>query len=147
MKVPVKTLSPNAADIAQIDLAIRSFGNASGYVIHNTLWMMIPSDAATAGRLWKQAGIRTDGQSALGEMSAAREHTVTVAFHKLRRGLFGVAWYGLVSFDFDQTHVDIGAIAGRKQTDIWRQLRSFLDGNGKLFGGTADALLSIGVRS
>jgi hypothetical protein len=146
----VKTVPPTVDDLAQIDLATRSFPNAWGCVgpdgsfmpgilDPNMLWMMIGSTAAEMGALWRLAGVSTDSKSSYADMMAAKRHTVTTIFFKVRKSLFRSAWVGNVSLDFDKSTINVGSVAGRTQADMWRQLRAFVDGDGRLHASTAAA--------
>ena len=146
----MKTVQPTKDDLAQIDLAIRSFPNAFGSVradgsfnplIADPTWLylMVPSTAASMNALWGQAGLNTDAQSCHAEMMAAKEHFVTVMFTKVRKSLFRTGWVGNVSLDFGGSNIYVGSVAGRTQANMWRQLRAFIEEEGKLHPGTAAA--------
>jgi hypothetical protein len=147
----VKTVSPTADDLAQVDLATRSFPNAWGCVgldgrftpsimDPTWLWMMMRSNAKEMNVLWEQAGRSTGAQSSHAAMIAAKEHVVTVMFAKVRKSLFRAGWIGNVSLDFDRSNLYVGSVAGRTQADMWRQLRKFLEYDGMLYPSTAAAL-------
>jgi hypothetical protein len=143
----LKTLPPTADDLAQIDLAIRSFPNSWGCVGPDgafrpgvadptLLWMMIRSSAVEMDTLWRRCGISTDSKSSHADMLTAKEHTVTTIFFKVRRSLFRSAWVGNVSLDFGGGNLYVGSVAGRTQADMWRQLRAFVDGEVHLHAST-----------
>jgi hypothetical protein len=139
----VKTLPPTADDLGQIDLAVRSFRNAWGCVGRDgaftpgiadptLLWLMIGSSAAEMDRLWRDAGMSTGSKSSHPAMMQAKQHVVAVIFFKVRKSIFRSAWIGNVSLDFDKSTVYVGSVAGHTQTDMWRQLRAFMEGSGQL---------------
>jgi len=143
----LKAVQPTRDDLAQIDLAIRSFPNAWGCVSRDgrftpgvadpsQLWLMIGSGPTQMDALWRQAGIDTGPKSSYAAMMAAKQHTVTVLFFKVRKQLFRSAWIGNVSLDFSGRHINVGCVAGRTQADMWRQLRAFLEDEGKLYPST-----------
>jgi hypothetical protein len=150
----MKTLPPTKGDLAQIDLAIRSFPNAWGCVRRDgsfmpgildptLLWMMIGSTDAQMAALWRLAGMKTDSKSSYAAMLAAKQHHVTLMFSKVRKSLFRSAWVGNVSMDFDKINVCAGSVAGRTQADMWRQLRAFVEADGKLYPSTTAAFDAI----
>jgi hypothetical protein len=146
----LKTVQPTKDDLAQTELAIRSFPNAWGSVSRDgtftpsaadpsLLWMQIGSGAAQMNALWRQAGIDTGAKSSYAAMMAAKEHTVSIVFFKVRKALFRSGWVGDVSLDFANGNLYVGSVAGRTQADMWRQLRAFLDDEAKLYPSTAAA--------
>ena len=146
----MKTVPPNPDDLAQIELAIRSFPNAWGCVGRDgtftpgpadpsLLWMQIGSGATQMDELWRKAGVDTGAKSPHAAMMAGKQHTVTVSFFKVRRPLFRSAWVGNVSLDFSGSNVYVGSIAGRTQAGMWRQLRAFMEDEGKLYPNTSAA--------
>ena len=72
-------------------------------------------------------------------MMAAKQHTVTILFFKARKTLFRSVWVGNVSLDFGGSNIYAGSVAGRTQADMWRQLRAFIEEEGKLYPATAAA--------
>ena len=146
----MKTVRATKDDLAQIDLAIRSFPNAWGCVSRDgtftpgvadpsLLWMKIGSGATQMDALWRHAGIDTGAKSSYAEMMAAKQYTVTILFFKVRKPLFRSVWVGNVSLDFGGSNIYVGSVAGRTQADMWRQLRAFIEDEGKLYPGTAAA--------
>lgn len=146
----MKTISPTKYDLAQIALAIRSFPNACGCVAPDgtfrpgiadptLLWMMIDSSAVEMDALWQSAGIGTGSKSSYAAMLNAKQHNVTVIFFKTRKNIFRSTWVGNVSLDFDGSNLYAGSVAGRTQADMWRQLRGFVDGGGRLHASTTAA--------
>ena len=89
--------------------------------------------------LWRKAGVDTGAKSPHAAMIAGKQHTVTVLFFKVRRPLFRSAWVGNVSLDFSGSNVYVGSIAGRTQAGMWRQLRAFMEDEGKLYPNTSAA--------
>ena len=145
----MKTVPPTNDDLAQIDLAIRSFPNAWGCVSRDgrftpgaldpsLLWMQIGSGATQMDALWRQAGIDT-GTKSYAAMMAAKEHAVTISFFKVRKPLFRSAWVGNISLDFGGNTVYVGSVAGRTQAEMWRQMRAFMEDEGKLYPNTSAA--------
>ena len=146
----MKTLQPTKDDLAQIDLAIRSFPNAWGCVSRDgkftpgiadpsLLWMQIGSDSTQMDALWRNAEIDSGAKSSYAAMMASKQHTVTILFFKVRKTLFRSGWVGNVSLDFGGSNIYAGSVAGRTQADMWRQLRCFIEEEGKLHPGTAAA--------
>lgn len=150
----MRMISVTADDLKQIDIAIRSFPGAWGCVgpdgvfrpgaaDSSMLWIMIPSNAAEMDALWRRAGISTDESSSYGEMRSAQQHCITMQFFKMRKSLFSAVWIGHVSFDFDRGNLTAGCIAARMQVDMWRQLRAFIDGSGRLHSSAREAQAAI----
>jgi hypothetical protein len=150
----VKTVPPTKDDLAQIDLAIRSFPNAWGCVSRDgkftpgiadpsPLWMQIGSGATQMDALWRHAGIDTGAKSSYAAMMAANQHTVTILFFKVRKTLFRAVWVGNVSLDFGGSKLYVGSVAGRTQANMWRQLRAFIEEEGKLYPDTAAAQAAV----
>src|SRR5215472_5433244 len=94
----LKTVQPTKDDLAQTELAIRSFPNAWGSVSRDgtftpsaadpsLAWMQIGSGAAQMNALWRQAGIDTGAKSAYAAIMPAKEHTVTIVFLKVRKAM------------------------------------------------------------
>jgi hypothetical protein len=69
----------------------------------------------------------------------AKQHNVTVIFFKTRKTTFRSTWVGDVSLDFDGSNLYAGSVARRTQADMWRQLRAFVDGDGRLYPSTTAA--------
>ena len=145
-----RTLPPTADDLAQIDLAIRSFQNAwgcvspdgefrPGIVDPTLLWMMIGSGPTQMAALWRQLRIATDDKSSYAEMMQGKQHTVHLQFFKIRKSLFRSAWIGNVNLQSDRSSVYAGSVAGRTQADMWRQLRGFLEAGRELYPSTSTA--------
>ena len=101
--------------------------------------MQIGSGPTQMDALWRQAGIDTGAKSSYAAMMAAKQHTVTILFFKVRKTLFRSVWVGNVSLDFGGSNIYVGSVAGRTQADMWRQLRTFIEDEGKLYPGTAAA--------
>ena len=76
-------------------------------------------------------------------MMAANQHTVTILFFKVRKTLFRAVWVGNVSLDFGGSKLYVGSVAGRTQADMWRQLRAFIEEEGKLYPDTAAAQAAV----
>ena len=133
-----------------IDLAIRSFPNAWGCVSRDgtftprgadpsLLWMQIGSGPTQVDALWRQAGIDTGAKSSYAAMMEAKQHTVGILFFKVRKTFFRSVWIGNVSLEFGGSNLYVGSVAGRTQADMWRQLRVFIEDEGKLYPSTAAA--------
>ena len=146
----LKTIPPTSDDLAQTELAIRSFPNAWGCVGRDgrftpgaadpsLLWMQIGSGATQMDELWRKAGVDTGAKSSHAAMMAGKQHTVTVLFFKVRKPFFRSGWVGDVSLNFSGSNVYAGSIAGRTQAGMWRQLRGFIEDEGKLFPDSTTA--------
>jgi len=90
--------------------------------------------------MWRRNDISTTGESAYSKMREATEHTIYIQFFKVRLRWFKTAWLGNVRFIFGSLRVDAGSISRRAQVAMWRQLRQFMESDGRMYDGTADAV-------
>ncbi|MGO9594936.1 MAG: hypothetical protein ACLQFT_20000 [Steroidobacteraceae bacterium] len=145
------TLKLNTRDLSEVELAIQSFPGAYGSVNEigefkpsvadlGMLVLFVPTSMQSMSEMWQRCGISTVGKSSYPQMREAAEHTIDIYFFKVRKGWFKVAWVGNVLFGFGNLHIGAGSIAGRTQAAMWRQLHEFMDGDGRLYDSTADAL-------
>jgi len=129
---------PNARDLAQVGLVIRSFPGAYGSVNQRgefrpsigdprMLVLFVPTSMQGMSEMWKRCGIAIDGQRSYPQMREAPEHALNVYFFKVKRGWFKSAWVGNIQFNFGDRHVDAGSISGQTQSAMWQQLRQFID--------------------
>jgi hypothetical protein len=148
------TLTPNARDLSEVELAIQSFPGAYGSVNHlgefkpsvadpRMLVLFVPTSMQSMSHMWRRCGIATEGQSSYPHMREASAHTIDVHFFKVGQGWFKTAWVGNVRFNFGKWHVGAGSISGWTQAAMWRQLRQFMDGDGRLYDSTANALRGV----
>lgn len=145
--------SPSSKDLKGVQTALMSLPNAWGCVspdgrfrprvdLHS-LWAMINVSGDEMAKLWRQGALSTDAKSLYSEMQKSSQHTVSLIFTKLKKSLFGSQWCGTVSLDFGRWHVNVGAVAGNTQAEVWGRFRAFLAGNGPLFADTERALESL----
>jgi hypothetical protein len=107
------------------------------------LILFIPMSMESMSDMWRRNDISTTGKSAYSKMREATEHTIYIYFYKVRLSWLKTAWLGNIRFNCGSWHVDAGSISGRTQAAMWRQLRQFMEGDGRLYDSTSDALMAV----